>query len=176
MWRGARIRFGTSAWGALPLIGTVAVWGCVPTPELAVPAAEEVAAYYSTELALEAEVHGNVAVVTVEQPATQLRRGGALWAKVGPYVYLFSDETRRLLEDHPGLAAVRVVTRATEGAEVARATLHRAELSGLLWRRSLNISGQARRDGTERLTLLEDLVRWGEDHSEHEYNPRYTAR
>ena len=61
-------------------------------------------------------------------------------------------------------------------ATVASALLSRGELSDLLWRRSLNIAGQARRDGTNRMTLLEDLVRWGEDHTEYEYNERYTRR
>jgi hypothetical protein len=51
--------------------------------------------------------------------------------------------------------------------------LTRDELSGVLWRRSLNIAGQARRDGTERPALLEDLIRWGEEHTEYEYSARY---
>ena len=54
--------------------------------------------------------------------------------------------------------------------------LLRDELSDLQWRRSLNIAGLARRDGTNRMTLLEDLVRWGEDHTTYEYNERYTRR
>jgi hypothetical protein len=59
---------------------------------------------------------------------------------------------------------------------VATALLARGELTDVLWRRSLNIAGQARRDGTERITLLENLIDWGEDHSEFEYNERYTQR
>ena len=50
----------------------------------------------------------------------------------------------------------------------------RDALSEVLWRRSLNIAGLARRDGSERVTLLQDLVRWGETHTEFEYNPRFT--
>jgi hypothetical protein len=169
-------RLGATGRVTLPVLGVLAVGACVERPELTVPTADEVGAYYATESALEAEVRGNLAVVTVEQSTTQLRRGGVLWAKVGPYIYLFTDETRQLLEDYPGLAAVRIVTRTAGGTEVARATLGRAELSGVLWRRSLNISGQARRDGTERLTLLEDLIRWGEEHTHYEYNSTYTAR
>lgn len=61
-------------------------------------------------------------------------------------------------------------------ATVASALLVRGELSDLQWRRALNIAGQARRDGTSRMTLLEDLVRWGEDHTQYEYNDRYTRR
>jgi hypothetical protein len=59
---------------------------------------------------------------------------------------------------------------------VAHATLTRDQLSGVLWRRSLNIAGQARRDGTERPALLEDLIRWGEQHTEYEYSTRYIPR
>lgn len=149
--------------------------GCGGPAELALPEAEDVASYYESQTGLEAELVGNVAVITVAQSPQQLRRGGSLWAKVGPYVYLFTEETYQLLEDYPGLAAVRVVTR-VGGAEVANALLARDELSGVLWRRSLNIAGQARRDGTGRVTLLEDLVEWGEEHTEFTYNPRYTSR
>ena len=121
-------------------------------------------------------MRGIVAEVTVIQSAAQLRRGGSLWARVGPYIYLFSDATRALMTDYPGLAAVRVITTTGGGTEVARATLLAGRLNALTWRRALNVAGLARRDGTERLTLLEDLVQWGEDHTEFEYNERYTGR
>jgi len=117
-----------------------------------------------------------VAMVVVRQSADQLRRGGTLWARVGPYIYLFSEETRGLFRDYTGLAGVRVVTRVSGGTTVGNALLKRDELTDVLWRRSLNISGLARRDGTERITLLEDLIFWGEDHTEFEYNERYARR
>ncbi len=139
------------------------------------PGAEDVEAYYDYGASLHAEIVGNVATLTVAQSAQQIRTGGALWAKVGPYVFLFTEETHRLFQDYRGLAGVRVVTRVGE-SEVASALLHRAELSDILWRRSKNISGLARRDGTGRVTLLEDLVDWGEAHTEFEYNSRYTRR
>ena len=69
-----------------------------------------------------------------------------------------------------------MITTAPGGTEVARATLLRSSLNDLTWRRALNIAGLARRDGTEQLTLLEDLIGWGEDRTEFEYNPRYTSR
>ncbi len=149
--------------------------GCQAPTDQAVPSAEDVEAYYDHQTDLKAEVMGNVATLTVAQSAQQIRRGGALWAKVGPYVFLFTEETHQLFLDYPGLAGVRVVTRVGE-ARVASALLHRGELSGTLWRRSMNIAGQARRDGTRRVTLLEDLVDWGEAHTEFEYNSRYTRR
>jgi hypothetical protein len=99
-----------------------------------------------------------------------------LWARVGPYIYLFTEETQRLFQDFPGLAGVRVATRTAGGVAVANAMLTRDELSGVLWRRSLNIAGQARRDGTERPGLLEDLIRWGEEHTEFEYSESYNPR
>ena len=151
----------------------VALAACVEQPELAVPSAEEVERHYASETDISVEIRGNVAAITVVQSASQLRRGGSLWARVGPYIYLFTEETHRLFESFPGLAAVRVSTQTAGGVPVASAILTRDELSGVLWRRSLNIAGQARRDGTERPRLLEDLIRWGEEHTEHEYSARY---
>lgn len=150
--------------------------GCSEPQDLTLPTADQVAAFYEYGGDLTAEVSGNVAVVTVVQSASQLRRGGTLWAKVGPYIFLFTSETRDLFEAYPGLAGVRVVTRVQNGPDVANAILSRDAMSGVQWRRALNISGRARRDGTSSLTLLEDLIRWGEDFTEFEYNPRYTSR
>jgi hypothetical protein len=158
---------------ALALVLALGMGACAEDVPQVVPSAEEVEALYSSTSRLSVEMNGNVAEVTVVQDAQQLRRGGSLWARVGPYIYLFSDATRDAFTQYGGLAAVRVITTAPGGTEVARATLLRGTLNDLTWRRALNISGLARRDGTERLTLLEDLIRWGEDHSEYEYNPRY---
>lgn len=153
-----------------------AMAGCGTESEPVLPSPEDIASYYSYQGQLKADISGNVVTVTVSQPASQLRRGGSLWARVGPYVVLFSEETHRLLEEYPDLAGIRVVTQVTGGPEVARALLARTELTGVLWRRALNISGKARRDGTRRPSLLEDLVRWGEEHTEFAYNPRYVDR
>jgi hypothetical protein len=93
---------------------------------------------------------------------------------VGPYVLLFSEETEGLFEDFSGLAGVRTITVTQGGTEVARALLTRDALNGITWGRARHIAGLARRDGTKRPTLLEDLVRWGEEHTEFEYNPSYS--
>jgi hypothetical protein len=162
--------------GTLLLLSATLASACIERPELTLPTAEQVEGYYSSVTQLDAEISGNVAVITVVQSANQLRRGGSLWARVGPYIYLFTEDTRQLFEDFPGLAGVRVVTRTAGGVAVANALLTRDELSGVLWRRSLNIAGQARRDGTQRPALLEDLIRWGEEHTEFEYNPQYNPR
>ena len=148
---------------------------CTPAGDGTLPTEEQVLGYYESDRRIEAEIVGNVAVLTVDQDANQLRRGGPLWAKVGPYVFLFSEETRRLLEDFDGLAGVRVTTMVGR-AEVASALLTHSELSDVLWARSLNIAGRARLEGTNRMTLLEDLVDWGEAHTEFTYNEVYTAR
>lgn len=155
------------------VVGGVALVACVEPPALAVPTAEEVVSHYASVTDLSAEIRGNVAAITVVQSADQLRRGGSLWARVGPYIYLFTEETHALFETYPGLAAVRVSTRTAGGVPIASAMLTRDELSGVLWRRSLNIAGQARRDGTERPARLEDLIRWGEEHTEFEYSAQY---
>jgi hypothetical protein len=153
------------------LLGTA----CAPQGDGALPTPEEVVSYYTYEGGLEAEIVGNVAVLRVAQSPDLLRRGGSLWAKVGPYIFLFSDETKRLFEDYGGLAGVRVITE-VRGSEVANALLAHEELNEVRWARSLNIAGKARLEGTNRMTLLEDLVEWGESHTEFTYNESFTKR
>lgn len=161
--------------GCLTVLMALSAAACTDRTDLPMPTAEEVEGYYDYENDLDAEIVGNVAVITVEQSAMQIRRGGRLWAMVGPYIFLFTEETRRLFEDFPGLAGVRVNTR-VGSAQVATALLAREDMPEILWRRSLNIAGKARRDGTQRMTLLEDLVEWGESHTEYEYNERFMRR
>ena len=156
---------------ALALLGA----GCVER-DLSLPTAEDATAAYQYSGTFEAELSGNVLVLTVVQPYSQLRRGGSIWAKVGPYVLLFTEQTRDLFIGYGGLAAVRVVTTTSSGQEIARATLLRAGLNELTWKRALNIAGIARRDGSTKVPTLEDLIEWGEDHTEFEYDPRYIRR
>ncbi len=163
----------TANFGAMAIVASLA--GCTPRGDATLPTADEVVAYYTYDGGLEAEVVGNVAVLRVTQSPELLRRGGALWAKVGPYIFLFSEETQRLFEDFGGLAGVRVMTE-VRGNEVANALLAHEELNEILWARSLNIAGKARLEGTNRMTLLEDLVEWGESHTEFTYNESFTKR
>ena len=158
--------------GAL-LVSAGLLAGC-EEPDLTLPSARVVEGAYVYDGSLQAAMSGNVAEITIVQPEQQLRRGGTLWAKVGPYVLLFSKETESLFLEYSGLAGVRVITTTPGGTEVARALLPRSALNDLTWRRALNVSGLARRDGTRVPTRLEALVRWGEDHTEYEYNPRYS--
>lgn len=164
---------GRMALGPTFLFLSVSFSSCEP-PDLTLPTSGEVEDAYLYPGGLEARMRGNVAEVTITQAARDLRRGGTLWAKVGPYVLLFSEETEGLFTGFPGLAGVRVVTVSSDGNEVARALLARDSLNGITWRRAIHIAGLARRDGTRRPSLLEELVEWGEDHTEFTYSPRYS--
>jgi hypothetical protein len=158
-------------WAAV-LLAATATLAC-EEPDLSVPTDAEVAQYFEATRIQSATVVGNVAEITIAQSAQQLRRGGRIWAQVGPYIYLFSEPTVSLFRDFGGLAGVRVVT-VVGNTEVARALLPRTALNDLTWRRALNVAGRARLEGSERVSLLEDLTRFGEDHTDFEYNPRYT--
>ena len=168
--------------GRLPLRRTLSVIllavfaAACESPDTSLPTADDVTALFEYDGRLEAEMKGNVAEITVFQPNRQLSRGGSLWAKVGPYVFLFTAETQSLFATYGGLAAVRVVTKAPGGREVARAMLPRDALNDITWKKALNVSGLARRDGSKSPSRVEDLVRYGEDITEFEYNPRYVRR
>ena len=155
-------------------VALMAASGCQER-DLTLPADADVSRYFEASRIASARMNGNVAEITIAQSSDQLRRGGSIWARVGPYIYLFSEPTRDLFVDFDGLAGVRVIT--TVGSvEVARALLPRTALNDLTWRRALNVAGRARLEGTERVTLLEDLIVFGEDHTEHDYNERYISR
>lgn len=141
--------------------------------DLGLPELDEVSSVYAAHgLTAEFRYSGNVLEMIVQQPPDQLRRGGALWARVGPYIYLFSPGTRELLEDYAGLAGVRAITLVGT-TEVARALLVREQLSETGWRRALNVLGQALEQGTQRPATMDRLVQFGEQHTQHEYNPDY---
>lgn len=138
------------------------------------PGVEAVAPLFEDHAGVQSvEMNGNVVELRVSQPMRHVERGGSLWARVGPYVYLFAPSTREVFETFPGVAAVRVITVLPGGDEVARATLARDRLSDIRWRRSLNILGIALRDGQESPRRLEELTEWGEEHTEFNYNPDY---
>jgi hypothetical protein len=126
--------------GAAP--GPAAAAGCdriMPQrPDLSAAELDRVEQVYAQHgLRAEFRYSGNVLELVVQQPPDQLRRGGPLWARVGPYIYLFSPGTRQLFADHPGLAGVRAITMAGD-TEVARALLEREALTttrgGARWR------------------------------------------
>ncbi len=138
------------------------------------PPVEEVEPYYTEYRGIDSvRLRGNIVEVHVEQPYRQLERGGSLWARVGPYVYLMTPSTRSLFEAYPGIAAVRVITRLPDGDEVARAMLRRNAMSDVQWRRTLNILGTALEGGRENPRKLEELTEWSEERTEFRYNPEY---
>ena len=161
---------------ATVLAATLAAGACdqLLRRELPLPTAEEARAFYANASGVtDVELNGNVVEVRVRQPLDQLRRGGSLWARVGPYIYLFTPGTRDLFDEYPGVAAVRVITISPGGTEIARATLLRETMNDILWRRSLSLLSHALHEGTRRPSRLEDLVNWGESHTEYVYNPTY---
>ncbi|HEX6133568.1 MAG TPA: hypothetical protein VFZ24_06380 [Longimicrobiales bacterium] len=141
---------------------------------LPTPAAVE-STYARHGLEAEYRYSGNVLEVVVQQPQDQLRRGGPLWARVGPYIYLFTPATRDLFEQYPGIAGVRVITMAGN-VEVARALLVRDALNELTWRRAIHVLGTALEQGTQRPSTMDALARYGEEITTYEYNPRYVPQ
>lgn len=165
MTRGVRFALIAAAW-----VGAAA---CEQAPVLLPTEAEAEAIYEGQNV--DVSISGNVVVLTAVQSTDQLRRGGSLWAKVGPYIYLFSDPTRELLTRYDGVGGVRVTTRTSGGTEIASVLMPRDALNDLTWRRALNISGLARRDGSSQLSRLSDLVEWGEEHTDFEYNSQWVG-
>lgn len=142
--------------------------------ELRLPTGPEIEDLYGS--AAEVSLNGNVIDVRVVQGDRQLRRGGALWAKVGPYIYLFSPQTQDVFGEYGGVAAVRVRTFTESGERIAGAMLRRDALNSITWRDARRLIGRARTEGTEKPGYLEDLVSYGEDHTSYEYNPEYVEQ
>jgi hypothetical protein len=170
-----KTRFAIRAALALLLCTT----GCdrlMPKEDQSLPAIDVITELYERHgiNAAEYRYSGNVAEVVIQQPRAQLDRGGELWARVGPYVYLFSPATRELFESYAGVAGVRVITRVGQ-REVARALLVRDKLNDFGWRRATSLLSQVLTEGTQRPTTLDRLVSFGEEQSTFQYNPDYVA-
>ncbi|TVP43953.1 MAG: hypothetical protein EA350_12635, partial [Gemmatimonadales bacterium] len=155
--------------GAALLAATLAVAGAVagcdapgrgdlPAP----PGADDVRPFYTYGGDFDVEIVGNVARVTFTVDPAPFERGGDLWAKGTPYLFLFSQGTKDALDTFPGLGGVRVVTVHPGGDVMAEALLVRGRLNDYTWRQALNVAGQARRDATTRPGRMRDLVEWGE--------------
>ncbi len=160
---------------ALALAAVAAAGACSPEPdEPRLPSASELEGLYGERA--EVTLSGNVVELRVEQSAAHLERGGTLWAKVGPYIYLFSPQTRELFDEHDGLAAVRARTVNEAGTWIARAELHRDALNPITWKDARRVVTRARRQGTEKPGYLEDLIEFGEEHTDHSYNESFLRR
>lgn len=120
-----------------------------------------------------ATLNGNVVDLRIEQPSRQLERGGRLWARVGPYIFLFSPQTRELFDTFSGVAAVRARTVSESDEWVAEATLRHDTLNPITWQDARRVVARARRQGTDKPGFLEDLIRFGEEHTEYRYNETF---
>lgn len=155
------------------LLAAVAVLqGCGDSPELELPSEGDLDGLYGSRA--EVSLNGNVVEVRVEQGRRQLSRGGPLWARVGPYIFLFSPQTQKLFQTYDGVAAVRVRTVTGDGEGVAQATLRRDALNAFTWKDARRHVARARREGTDKPGYMEDLVDYGEERTTHEYNPEFT--
>jgi len=161
-------RAGQAAFAAVVLASTTA---CAERPQLTLPTDAELAGLYGEGSTV--TLNGNVVDVQVNQPADQLRRGGSTWAKVGPFIYLFSPQTQEIFETWSGVGGVRVTTTDGRDSLVARAMLPRATLNSLTWPRALHLVGKARLEGTRRPSYMLDLIEYGEENAEYEYSTRY---
>jgi hypothetical protein len=162
---------------ALPLALALATGACSEPADLTLPSDEAAADYFTSGSVRGVELNGNVAVVTVVQRSADLRRGGRLWAKMGPYIHIFSPATEALLRDHPGLAGVRVRTVTNSDTEVASVLLERATLNDVTWKTARAHVAHALSDqGAEQVRSIERLVQYGERRTTHEYNPTFLRR
>lgn len=118
-------------------------------------------------------LNGNVVELVVIQGGDQLSRGGSVWAKAGPYIYLFTPQTHELLQAYGGIGGVRVTTLDANEQFIARALLERGTLNSVTWPRAINVAGRARVEGTRRPQTMVNLADFGEEHTTYEYSQRY---
>ncbi len=159
-----------SAFASIMIAGAL-VSGCGDEPGLTLPEESSLQGMYGDNV--EVSLKGNVVDVVVRQPADQLRRGGATWAKVGPYIYLFSPQTRQMFEDYTGLGGVRVTTIDGRDRLVARALLPQGTLNSVTWNKAIGLAGRARLEGTQRPSYILELIDYGEELADHEYGSTY---
>ncbi|MDE0393792.1 MAG: hypothetical protein OYK82_03340 [Gammaproteobacteria bacterium] len=148
--------------------------GCqAETLPLVRPDASDIRAYYEYGGSLEVEMSGNVAHVTVEIDREEYRMGGRVWAMASPYIFLFSPATQQAFRDYSGLGGVRVIVVYTDGGVLAQALLERSEFNEITWPRALNVAAYARTEGTQSPGYMRDLVRFGEEHTDFQYNREF---
>ena len=169
LWQPALLR----RWAGVAVAGSV-IAACEGSEAPTVtPTASEVQSYYEYEGDLSVEMSGNVARVVVVIGRDEYRMGGRVWAMASPYIFLFSSATQGVFQDFSGLGGVRVIVQYPDESILAQALLERGELSDVTWQMALNITGNARIQGTESPGFMRDLIRYGEEHTEFNYNPQY---
>jgi hypothetical protein len=149
------------------------VTACEPAADSRLPTATELNGLFGESIDL--RLNGNVVEIQVTQSPDQLRRGGPIWAKAGPYIYLFTPQTQSIFENYGGVGGVRVTTLDGRERLIARALLQRSTLTSVTWTRAINISGRARVDGTTRPNTMVRLYEYGEENTEFEYSARYVG-
>jgi len=165
------VKKGNAATLALLVAAAATFTACDRPEELRLPTEADLAGLYGEGPGV--SLNGNVVDVEVYQAADQLRRGGATWAKVGPFIYLFSPQTQDIFESWSGVGGVRVTTTDGRGRRVARAMLPRGTLNSMTWPRAINLVGKARLEGTRRPSYILDLIEYGEETADYEYSTRY---
>lgn len=161
VWTSNRLR-------VLIVLGIAGVAGCDSAPAgMQLPSTDEVAEWYGEGTS--ADFNGNRLEITGPMEDDYIRRGGRLWARSGPYFFLFNVHVRDLMVNYPDIAAVRVTAVTESGEEIAVATLLRDDMNEYRWREALARSSLAQRDGTRNPRLVERLITFGEDHTEFHY-------
>ena len=150
------------------LVLALAAPGCQPSAhEPVLPSPDSIASFFGA--GTDVQLQGNVLEIRGRIDPAFLRRGGRIWARSGPYFYLFNVKVRDALKAYPDLAAVRAIAFGPQGRELARATVQRADLTEIEWEHGLKLASRAQTEGTENPRYIEDLIHWGEDHTEHAY-------
>ncbi|MQA91069.1 MAG: hypothetical protein GEU90_12655 [Gemmatimonas sp.] len=162
-------RLGTSLTGFVVSLLLALAVGCVQDEQTVwiLPDPQTVAAWFGDDT--EVGIDGNVLEIRGTMNPDYLRRGGRLWARSGPYFYLFNVHVESLLREYPDLAAVRARTFDARGNEVARAMLTRDQLTPGRWREALARTSLAQTQGTDNPRLVERLISFGEDYTDYEY-------
>lgn len=155
-------------WIPLLVLALVGAGACeeVEDPPM-FPEPEAVEAWFGEGTAV--AMRGNVLEIRGTIDPEFLRRGGSLWRQSSPYFYLFNVKIREILTEYPDVAAVRAITTDAAGDEVARATLHARALHEYEWRDAVALTSLAQREGTESPRHVAALLRFGEEHTEYEY-------
>ncbi len=152
----------------LTILGLAGALGCNSAPaDMVLPSTDEVAGWYGEGTS--ADFNGNLLEIKGPMEDDYIRRGGHLWARSGPYFFLFNVHVRDLMLNYPDIAAVRVTAVTEGGEEIAVATLLRDDMNEYRWREALSRSSLAQREGTRNPRLVERLITFGEDHTEFHY-------
>jgi hypothetical protein len=153
------------------LVALTGAGACEAEPLRELPSEASLDSVYGERVDI--SLNGNVVELVVTQDGDQLSRGGSVWAKAGPYIFLFTPQTQELLEAYGGIGGVRVTTLDANGQLIARALLERGALNSVTWPRAISVAGRARVEGTQRPQTMVNLAEYGEEHTSFEYSQRY---